>query len=93
MEIPKKVNGKECVDNIINAMAAYNAATLALDRLNPEIKPWEAELASGLAIGLVLEARSLVELAHAFGINADISEKERLILVNGKVCKPSFKNK
>ena len=92
MEIPKKVNGKKCIDNIINAIAAYNAAELALHRLNPEIKPWEAELASGLALGLVLEARSLVELAHEFGINADISEKERLILVDGKVCKPSFKN-
>lgn len=90
MEIPKKVNGKECVENLINAMASYNGAHLSLNHI---VKPSDVEYAIGLAASMILMSQSLVDMAKEFGINAELSEKEHVILVDGKICTPSMKDK
>lgn len=95
MEIPKKVNGKECVENLINAMASYNGAHLSLNHIfKPSIfKPSDVEYAIGFAASMILMSQSLVDMAKEFGINAELSEKEHVILVDGKICTPSMKDK
>ena len=88
MGYPKKVNGKKCANNIIDAMATWNVLSISMNRMNPEVTEENIDHMAGIAISLIVCKDALLNLAEEFELNAEYSEKEDIILLNGKICEP-----
>lgn len=86
MELPKKVNDKECRENILKAISTYNMTLIAMRRWNPEVRPWDRTDAAAYGASKIILADELITIAKMFNINAEFSKKEDCILVDGKLC-------
>ena len=90
MEVPKKVNGKECQQKILRIIALLNMHIIGMRKWNPEVDDDSCVIhATAVAMSQIVMAKELVALAKMFDINAELSSKEDLILVDGKVCRYS----
>ncbi len=92
MDYPNKVNGKKCANSIIDAMATWNVLSISMHRMNPEVTEENIEHMTGIAVSLIVCKDALLKLAEEFGLDAEYSKKEEIILLNGKVCMPVLKD-
>lgn len=91
MGYPKNVNGKKCVNNIIDAMGTWNVMHISMNRINPEVNDENIQYMTGIVFALIVCKNALLKLANEFELDAEYSEKEGVILLNGKICEPVLK--
>ena len=86
MEVPKKVNGRECKDLIVKSIASLNKIVRSFYNIHPDFTMETAHDFVDMFAGQSVATDSLIRLADMFGIDAEYSEKEDTILISGKTC-------